>query len=160
MPRLGVADAVDPVEVLVEELEEALGVGQERLDHDVEAAGDVGDVGDVLHLRQLAAHLLDAAPHHPDADHGVDREADGGGVDARRDDDRPGVHQAVDALAHGRLGDAHRARDLRVGEAPVVAQQLHDPAVEVVQRHGAVGHRALADTGLLFGMRIAFALHW
>ena len=71
----------------------------------------------------------------------------------------PGVHQTVDALAHGGLGEADRARDVRVAEAPVVAQQLHDVPVDVVELDGAVGQGALTDDGLTFGMAIDFVVH-
>ena len=42
--------------------------------------------------------------------------------------------------ADGRLGDADRPRDLRVGEAPVPPEGLDDVAVDLVETRGSFHH--------------------
>jgi hypothetical protein len=48
---------------------------------------------------------------------------------------------------------------LSVREASVVAQQLHDPSIEVVELDRAVRHGTLANDGWSFWMLIVFAFH-
>jgi hypothetical protein len=118
---------------LLEDLQQVVVVARDHLGEQVERArGDhhVVDRGDlrepvrgVLQLRRCAQ-----------ADHRLAGEAQLERVGDRDDLHHARVQQPLHPLAHGRLGQPHRAADRGVGPATVLLQLLDDPLGDVVEQ--------------------------
>ncbi len=89
------------------------------LDDQVEGARRDDHVVDLGNLGQRVRDRVDVALH-VDADQRLPLEPNLERISYRDDLDHAGVHESLDALAHGRLGHPDRLGNRRVGPAAVL----------------------------------------
>ena len=129
---LGVADALDPGQVLRQQPQQVVVVLAHHLGQHVEGAGGQDQVG---HLGQAAdglGDLLAGAAVDRDPDHGHGLVAEGHRVGHGHHLHDPGRLEPGHPLAHGRLGDPELPADTGEGAAPVALQGGHDAPVDRV----------------------------
>src|SRR5512146_163559 len=130
--RLGVADAPDALEALVQEPEQALVVLRHGLDEDVEPPGGHHDVVDLRHLGKGIGDLEEPAGLAADPNERL-LEAQLPRIGDADDLQDPALHEAVRAGADGGLGHAERRGDLGEGPTAVRLEVLDDSLVELAE---------------------------